>query len=348
MVPARPGPRVGWKPDAPTVPAPSAAPPPRPILDLAGLTLRLGGLTSLADVSLRQQRGTVLAVVGPNGAGKTSLLDCLTGIRRPSRGSAHFWPTRGDDGLDRTPWSAPPAPGQQPAEPPAHEPPAHEPPAHEPPARARASAGAGGAEGPGVEAARRPVELFGRSAPAVARLGIARTFQETRLFDQLTALDNIRVGVEAKARGDTWRVLLPRSRGRREIRAARSAAWDLLEFVGLADRAGERAASLPHGARRRLEVARALGTRPSLLLLDEPAAGVTAADRAWFAELVGRLQARGVSVLLAEHDPRLALAVADAVVVLEAGAVVATGTPAEVGASLAAMGAYRPPGTVET
>ncbi|ONH32047.1 hypothetical protein BL253_07780 [Pseudofrankia asymbiotica] len=279
------------------MPAPNSAPPPRPILDLAGLTLRLGGLTSLADVSLRQQRGTVLAIVGPNGAGKTSLLDCLTGIRRPSRGSAHFWPTR----------------------------------------RVR------GAEGAGAEA-RGPVELVGRSAPAVARLGIARTFQETRLFDQLTALDNVRVGIEAKAGGGTWRALLPRSRERREIRAARSAAWDLLEFVGLADRAGDRAACLPHGARRRLEIARALGTRPSLLLLDEPAAGVTAVDRAWFAGLVGQLQARGVSVLLAEHDPRLALAVADAVVVLEAGAVVAAGTPAEVGASLAGLGAYRAPG----
>ncbi|OHV36494.1 hypothetical protein BCD49_19655 [Pseudofrankia sp. EUN1h] len=273
------------------MPAPGSTPPPRPILDLAGVTLRVGGLTCLADVSLRQRRGTVLAVVGPNGAGKTALLDCLTGSRRPSRGSAHFWPARGPGG---------------------------------------------------------PVELFGRSAPAVARLGIARTFRETRLFDQLTVLDNVRVGVEAAARGGTRRALVPGTPGRGGIRAARSAARELLDLVGLADRAAEPAAGLPRGARRRLEVASALGTRPSLLLLDEPAAGVPAAERAWLAELVGQVQARGVSVLLAEHDPRLALAVADTVVVLEAGAVVATGTPAEVVGSLAALGAYRAPSPAGT
>jgi len=319
VVPARPGDRVGWRPDAPTVPSPGSLPPRRPILDVAGLVLCRGGVASLDDVSLRQQRGTVLAVVGPNGAGKTALLDCLTGLRHPSRGSAHFWPSHGRD--DR-PWTSP-ATGPRAL--------------HVPPAGLE-SAWRGDAAGAGLVAARTPVELVGRRPPEVARLGIARTFACPRPFEDLTVLDNVLVAVEARPRrGDWWaRFERLRRRGRRgPARMARTIAWELLDVVGLAGRAGEPAAGLPDGARRRLEIARALGTGPSLLLLDEPAAGAGAVERAWLAELVRRLRARGVSVLLAEHEPRLALAIADLVVLLDAGTVVATGAPAEIRAGLA-------------
>ena len=280
MVPARPGVRIGWRPDAPTVPSRGLPLPPRPVLDVAGVTLRVGGLVCLAGVSLRQQRETVLAVIGPNGAGKTSLLDCLCGARRPGGGSARFWP-------------------------------------------GRRAGGRGGPTG-------GPVELFGRSAPAVARLGIARTFRGSALFGGLTVLDNVRVGVEAAARGHSRRPSPAAWWARREAGPAASAAWDLLELVGLADRAGVRADRLSPGERTRVAIARALGTRPALLVLDEPAAGASGADRAWLADFVGQLRADGLSVLLAEHDARLALAVADTVVVLAAGAVVATGPPADV------------------
>jgi len=335
VVPARPGPRIGWAPDASTLPSPGSQPS-RPILDVAGLTLRFGGLTSLDDVSLRQQRGTVLALIGPNGAGKTSLFNCLTGAYRPRRGSAHFWPARVHDAVS---WA---------------------------PAHVGAGAAAGG-DAPGgraggtaarrrrgridpaaTEVARRPVELLGRSAHAVARLGIARTFQSIRLFGDLTVLDNVRVGVEVRARVGAGRALLPLPFVRREAAAVTAACWELLDFVGLADRADQPAASLPYGAQRRLEIARALGTRPSLLLLDEPAAGASAAERRDLIDLIGEIRARGVTILLIEHDMRLVAAVADTVVALTFGRVIATGTPDEVRADPAVIEAYlgtsaRPP-----
>jgi branched-chain amino acid transport system ATP-binding protein len=326
VTPARPGARAGWAPDATTVPSPSPRPPTRPILDVAGLTLRFGGLTSLDDVSLRQPRGTVLAVIGPNGAGKTSVFNCLTGTYRPRRGSAHFWPTR-DPGLGS--WASPPGPSAA----------VKRPDGVEPSGGVEPSAGVG-ASGGEPDVAHKPVELLGRSAHRVARLGIARTFQNIRLFGDLTALDNVRVGVEARARIGAGRALLPLPFVRREARAVVEASWELLEFVGLADRAGQPAASLPYGAQRRLEIARALGTRPSLLLLDEPAAGATAAERRDLVELIGQIRARGVSVLLIEHDVRLVAAVADTVVALTFGKVIATGTPDEVRANPAVIEAY--------
>jgi len=328
VVPARPGPRIGWAPDASTLPSPGSQPS-RPILDVAGLTLRFGGLTSLDDVSLRQQRGTVLAVIGPNGAGKTSLFNCLTGAYRPRRGSAHFWPARVHDAVS---W-APPRAGAGGA-----------PGADAPGGRAGGTAARRRQDGTdpstAVEVARRPVELLGRSAHAVARLGIARTFQNIRLFGDLTVLDNVRVGVEVRARVGTGRALLPLPFVRREAAAVAAACWELLDFVGLADRADQPAASLPYGAQRRLEIVRALGTRPSLLLLDEPAAGTSAAERRDLIDLIGEIRARGVIILLIEHDMRLVSAVADTVVVLSFGKVIATGTPDEVRADPAVLEAY--------
>jgi branched-chain amino acid transport system ATP-binding protein len=333
-------PRIGWAPDAPTLPAPGQAEPSSPILDVSNLTLRFGGLTSLDNVSLRQRRGTVLAVIGPNGAGKTSLFNCLTGTYRPRRGSAHFWPSKVkgvvpwavlDDPLDLPgPTGAAGvldiARGESLAEVGRQDALVHQ----------SEQAGRSGRRG----RPRRPVELLGRSAPGVTRLGIARTFQNIRLFGELAALDNVRVGVEARARVGAGRALLPLPGVRREARAVTAAAWELLDFVGLADRAGQPAASLPYAAQRRLEIARALGTRPSLLLLDEPAAGATAAERAELVELVAQIRAHGISVLLIEHDMRLVAAIADAVVVLTFGKVIATGTPAEVRADPAVIDAY--------
>nr|WP_045878986.1 ABC transporter ATP-binding protein [Pseudofrankia sp. DC12] len=312
------------------MPSPGSLPQSRPILDVAGLTLRFGGLTSLDDVSLRQPRGTVLAVIGPNGAGKTSLFNCLTGTYKPRRGSAHFWPTR-DPGLGSWASLGPgPAGARQPSDGERTDDPAE-------PGEVRLGRAAPVDE---PDVARKPVELLGRSAHRVARLGIARTFQNIRLFGDLTALDNVRVGVEVRARVGAGRALLPLPFVRREARAVEAASWELLDFAGLADRAGQPAASLPYGAQRRLEIARALGTRPTLLLLDEPAAGATAAERRDLVELIGQIRARGVSILLIEHDIRLVAAVADTVLAMTFGKVIATGTPDEVRADPAVVEAY--------
>jgi branched-chain amino acid transport system ATP-binding protein len=187
---------------------------------------------------------------------------------------------------------------------------------------------------------REPVEVLGRSPHAVTRLGMARTFQHTRLFGGLNAFENVQVGVESRRRSGALRDLVPNRAARAEREAAAARVWELLDLVGLAHRAEAPAASLPYGERRRLEIARALGTGPSLLLLDEPAAGATAAERRELADLVRGVAAGGISVLLIEHDVPLVMSLASSVVVLNFGRVIATGTPEAVRADPAVVEAY--------
>jgi branched-chain amino acid transport system ATP-binding protein len=169
---------------------------------------------------------------------------------------------------------------------------------------------------------------------------MARTFQHTRLFAALNAFENVQVGVESRRRAGALRDLVPHRAARSERQAVADRVWELLDAVGLAHRAGEPAASLPYGEQRRLEIARALGTRPSLLLLDEPAAGASAPERRELADLVRRIAADGISVLLIEHDVPLVMSLATAVVVLNFGKVIATGTPDRVRRDPAVVEAY--------
>jgi branched-chain amino acid transport system ATP-binding protein len=241
------------------------------VLDVRGLTLRFGGLTSLDDVSLQHQRGEVLSVIGPNGAGKTSLFNCLTGVYTPQEGSVAFRPS-------------------------------------------------GGAEH----------SVLGRKPFVVNRMGIARTFQNIRLFNALTAVENVKIGIESHQHTGPFGAMLRLPRTRREEREGDHEAFRLLEFVGLSKRANEIAAALPYGDQRRLEIARALGTRPQLLLLDEPAAGTNPVEKQQLEQLIRRIADTGVSVLLIEHDMKLVMSVAAKVVVLNFGHVIAAGTPQQI------------------
>jgi branched-chain amino acid transport system ATP-binding protein len=186
-----------------------------------------------------------------------------------------------------------------------------------------------------------PASVLGRKPSAVNRLGIARTFQSSRLFNALTAYENVRIGVEARQHTGPLGAMLRLPRTLREERASRDRAEELLAFVGLTARADELASALPYGDQRRLEIARALGTGPELLLLDEPAAGTNPVEKAALERVIRSVNAdMGISVLLIEHDMRLVMAVADRVVVLNFGRVIASGTPAEVQRDQAVVEAY--------
>jgi branched-chain amino acid transport system ATP-binding protein len=266
-----------------TAPAPAvaAAPVSDPILEVRDVTLRFGGVTSLADVSLTQQRGEILSVIGPNGAGKTSLFNCITGVYAPQEGSITL----------------------------------------------RASAD--------------HRELIGRSPSRVTKLGVARTFQNIRLFNALSAVENVKIGVEARQRTGPVGAMLRLPRTRREERESDRRAFELLEFVGLRHRANELASSLPYGDQRRLEIARALGTSPKLLLLDEPAAGTNPSEKLQLAELIQTIQRdTGTTILLIEHDMKLVMSVATNVVVLNFGRVIANGSPRQVQNDPAVIEAY--------
>jgi branched-chain amino acid transport system ATP-binding protein len=155
-------------------------------------------------------------------------------------------------------------------------------------------------------------------------MGLSRTFQVSNLFGGLSVLDNVRLAVQAREPG-RWQFLAPIRRGDR----IGTAAMEVLERTGIRSRAGDRVADLSHGEQRQLEVALALATRPRLLLLDEPAAGLSAGERARFRELLGSLP-RSLPLLLIEHDMTLALSLADEVLCLHNGRPIALGPPSEV------------------
>jgi branched-chain amino acid transport system ATP-binding protein len=172
--------------------------------------------------------------------------------------------------------------------------------------------------------------VLGRKPYQVNKLGIARTFQNIRLFNALTALENVKIGIESHQRTGPIGAMLHMPWNRREERESDAEAFRLLDFVGLGKRANAVSSALPYGDQRRLEIARALGTAPRLLLLDEPAAGTNPAEKRQLEVLIRDIAGTGISVLLIEHDMKLVMSVATNVVVLNFGQVIAAGTPKEI------------------
>jgi branched-chain amino acid transport system ATP-binding protein len=172
--------------------------------------------------------------------------------------------------------------------------------------------------------------LTGLPPHEVAIAGIARTFQNIRLFANLSSLENVMIGRHARTRAGVVGAVLRNGATVREERETERRALELLEFVGIRARANDPAGSLPYGDQRRLEVARALATDPRLLALDEPAAGMNAAESLGLRALIESIRAQGITVLLIEHDVRLVMNICDRVMVLDYGEKIAEGKPAEV------------------
>jgi branched-chain amino acid transport system ATP-binding protein len=260
----------------------AAAMPAVNVIDMTSVTLRFGGVTSLADVTMHQQRGEILSVIGPNGAGKTSLFNCLSGVYRPQEGSIRLTTADG-----------------------------------------------------------RTHSLVRKKPHVINRLGVARTFQTTRLFNALSAFENVKVGVEATTRtGPVGAILHLPHVGRADQRSDER-TMELLDFVGLAARADDLAGALSYGDKRRLEIARALGPSPEVLLLDEPAAGTNPTEKLALSELIRDVnRTLGISVLLIEHDMRLVMAVAQRIYVLNFGRLIAEGTAEQIQSNPDVVEAY--------
>jgi branched-chain amino acid transport system ATP-binding protein len=220
------------------------------------------------------------------------------------------------------------------------------------------------------------VSVTGRKKYQITRMGIARTFQNIRLFPEMTALENVMVGTDSRHKtsvvGALFRLYRVRasedelpevtasggpvrfwqelrragakafgiSRHTLEERAGYEKGMELLRFVGVADRANEVARNLPYGYQRRLEIARALATEPKLICLDEPAAGFNPVEKENLLKLIKQIRDRGYTVLLIEHDMRLVMGVTDRIVVLEFGKKIAEGSPAEVAHDPKVIAAY--------
>jgi branched-chain amino acid transport system ATP-binding protein len=182
--------------------------------------------------------------------------------------------------------------------------------------------------------------ITGKKRFEITKLGVARTFQNIRLFPSMTALENVLVGADAQHKTGILSALFRLPRHRREEQEGHDRAMELLRFMGLARKADELAANLSYGDQRRLEIARAMATQPKLICLDEPAAGFNPAEKATLMELIRKVRDQGYTVLLIEHDMRLVMGVTDRIVVLEFGRKIAEGTPAEIRDNPAVIAAY--------
>ena len=247
-----------------------------PMLRLAGVTRRFGGLVAVSDVDLNVAAGMVQGLIGPNGAGKTTLFNLISGHLGVSAGSILL------DGSDVTTWSS--------------------------------------------------------DRRAVA--GVRRTFQNLRLFREMSALDNVKVGLHAETKSEVWHALLRPSSQRYEERAITERATAALDFVGLPGAGKLIAGLLPYGHQRLLEIARAIVGRPRLLLLDEPAAGLNNIEARRMIELIGRIKASGTTVLLVEHHMHVVMKTCDSIMVLNYGRRLAEGSPADIRAHPEVIAAY--------
>jgi branched-chain amino acid transport system ATP-binding protein len=272
------------------------------------VSIRFGGLKALTDFCLEIQKGDLKGLIGPNGAGKTTAFNVLTGVYRPTEGDVSVAGER----------------------------------------------------------------VNGRLPHQINRLGLARTFQNIRLFKELTALDNVRVASLASTHPlfaqdridrlrrqksmsalvaksmdafnnyyDWWRAMLRTPGFLREEKEVTEASEKLLEVMGLRHRRDEEAKNLPYGEQRRLEIARALGTKPKVLLLDEPAAGMNTKEKADLMVLIRQLRDRfSLGILLIEHDMKLVMGICEEITVLDHGQTIAIGTPEKVRTDRKVIEAY--------
>ena len=172
--------------------------------------------------------------------------------------------------------------------------------------------------------------LIGKKRHQVTKTGVARTFQNIRLFGESTALENVVTGADIHSKSGVIGSIFGTPRSRREEKAALARAIELLDFMGLRKRAGQLAKNLPYGDQRRLEIARAMATNPKLLLLDEPAAGFNPAEKVALAATIKRIRDAGYTVLLIEHDMSLIMGISDRVVVIDFGQKIADDLPSVV------------------
>ena len=269
------------------------------VLRLDHITMQFGGVVAVNDLSMEVNKGEIVALIGPNGAGKTTAFNAITGVYEPTNGAVWF---NGEKIVENYPQGK----------------------------MKKSYKG---------EAAGMFKDCLHPTPDKLTKMGMARTFQNIRLWKTQTVFDNVLIAKHCRVSHNfldaTFRL------NHAEEAAQRKEVEELLEVVGLSDVKNELATSLPYGKQRRLEIARALATNPSLLLLDEPAAGMNPQETNELTAFIGEIRTKmGKTILLIEHHMDLVMDISDRIYVIDFGKLIAEGTPKEIQANQRVIDAY--------
>ena len=261
----------------------------KPVLKLENVTMQFGGVIAVNNLSMEINEGEIVALIGPNGAGKTTAFNCVTGVYEPTNGKIEYCGETIAENFPRGKMK-------------------------------RLYAGEDGG---------MYTKTVSLTPDAITRRGIARTFQNIRLFSSMTAFENVLTAMHVRRTSNLFTATFRLNH--KEEQAQRERALELLKIVGLENEKDELATSLPYGKQRRLEIARALATEPKLLLLDEPAAGMNPQETEELTAFIRRIRDEfGLTVFLIEHHMDLVMDISDRIYVIDFGKLIAAGVPADI------------------
>ena len=269
------------------------------ILQLENITMQFGGVIAVNNMNLEVREGEIVSLIGPNGAGKTTAFNVITGVYQPTNGAVWY---QGEKIVENYPQGK----------------------------MRKLYKG---------EHAGEYTHVLAPTPDKITRMGMARTFQNIRLWKDQTVFNNVLTAMHCRSTSNLFSATFRLNR--KEEEAQRQRVSQLLAEVGLSDVAGEKANSLPYGKQRRLEIARALATDPQLLLLDEPAAGMNPQETDELTAFIGEIRSKfGLTVFLIEHHMDLVMDISDRIYVLDFGKLIADGTPAEIQNNQRVIDAY--------
>jgi branched-chain amino acid transport system ATP-binding protein len=272
---------------------------PDQVLSVKDITMQFGGVVAVNNLSLEVKKNEIVSLIGPNGAGKTTAFNVITGVYAPTNGAVHF--------KDQMITSNFPKGNMK-----------------------KLYAG----ENKGVY-----TTTIRKTPDQITKLGVARTFQNIRLFKELTAFDNVLIAKHMRYKSNFMSATL--GLNHKEEKAMREESMELLEILGLTAVKDEIASSLPYGQQRHLEIARALATKPELLLLDEPAAGMNPQETDELTSFIYEIRSKfNLTIFMIEHHMDLVMDISDRIYVLDFGKLIASGTPEEIQNNQRVIDAY--------